>query len=44
MSDVRKQVLSDYQEAMERQWIKELRAKYPVSINQNVLQTIKELY
>ena len=44
MSDVRKQVLSDYQEAMERQWIKELRAKYPVSINQNVLKTIKELY
>ena len=42
MSDVRQLVLSDYQETMERQWVKELRAKYPVSINQNVLQTVKE--
>lgn len=42
MSDVRQLLLSDYQEAMERQWVKELRAKYSVSINQNVLQTVKE--
>lgn len=42
MSDVRQLVLSDYQEAMERQWVKELRAKYSVSINQNVLQTVQE--
>jgi peptidyl-prolyl cis-trans isomerase SurA len=34
-------VTSDYQTYLEEQWIKELRAKYKFSINQDVLHSIK---
>lgn len=34
-------VTADYQTYLEEQWIKELRAKYPVTINQEVLSTLK---
>jgi peptidyl-prolyl cis-trans isomerase SurA len=34
-------VTSDYQTFLEEQWIKELRAKYKFTINQDVLHSIK---
>ncbi|MFM1999885.1 MAG: hypothetical protein RL204_1832, partial [Bacteroidota bacterium] len=34
-------VTSDYQTYLEEQWIKELRAKYKFTINQDVLHSIK---
>ena len=34
-------IVSDYQEYLEKQWIKDLRAKYPVVIDQKVLSTLK---
>jgi peptidyl-prolyl cis-trans isomerase SurA len=40
--DVRGQVVADYQEFLEKEWIKNLRKKYPVKINNNVLKTVKE--
>ena len=33
-------VISDYQEYLEKQWVEELRAKYPVKIHQDVLQAM----
>ena len=41
-SDVRGLVTADYQEFLEREWIKALRAKYPVNLDQNVLKTVKK--
>lgn len=41
-ADVKMQVVSDYQAYLEEQWIKELKAKYPVKINQKVLRMVKE--
>lgn len=40
--DVKLQVVSDYQTYLEEQWIKELKAKYPVKINHKVLKMVKE--
>ncbi len=40
-TDVRGQVTSDYQDACEKAWLKELREKYPVKINQKVLKQVK---
>lgn len=34
-------VTADYQNHLEKIWIQELRAKYPVSVNQEVLKTVK---
>jgi peptidyl-prolyl cis-trans isomerase SurA len=34
-------VTADYQAFLEEQWISDLRAKYPVTINQEVLSTLK---
>lgn len=42
MSDVKALVVADYQEAMEKDWVKDLRAKYPVTINWDVIDKIKE--
>jgi peptidyl-prolyl cis-trans isomerase SurA len=33
-------VTSDYQSALEKEWVDELKAKYPVKVNQEILQTI----
>ncbi len=33
-------VISDYQTALEKEWVSELRAKYPVEVNRRVLNTI----
>ncbi len=41
-TDVRVQVTADLQEEMERQWVSELRKKYAVVINKEVLTTINK--
>ena len=41
-TDVRGLVTADYQEYLEQEWIKALRAKYTVSVDQNVLKTVKK--
>ncbi len=41
-TDVRGLVVADYQEELERQWVAELRRKYTVFVDQNVLATVKE--
>lgn len=40
-ADVRGAVVTDYQNALEQEWLKELHAKYPVKINQKVLKKAK---
>lgn len=40
-TDVRGLVTADYQEFLEKEWIKALRAKYPVQVDQSVLKTVK---
>ena len=40
--DVRNQVTTDYQDYLEQEWVKSLRAKYPVEINNDVLTQIKQ--
>lgn len=42
VEDVRPQVIADYQEELEKQWVERLRKKYPVEINEQVLATVKE--
>jgi peptidyl-prolyl cis-trans isomerase SurA len=41
-TDVRGLVTADYQEYLEQEWIKVLRAKYPVKVDQNILKTVKK--
>lgn len=41
VADVRGKVTSDYQNALERAWIEELKTKYPVEIFENELKKIK---
>lgn len=40
LDDVRSQVLADYQDELETEWVSALRDKYPVEINRTVLATI----
>lgn len=40
-SDVRGAVVADFQAALEKDWIEQLRAKYPVKINRKVLGQVK---
>jgi len=40
--DIKGQVVQDYQAYLDKEWLKQLRAKYPVSINQEVLKTVKK--
>lgn len=42
MEDVRTQVVADYQDALEKQWVEGLRQKYPVSVNKDVLETVNK--
>lgn len=42
VADVRGQVTGDYQEMLEKEWIRELREKYPVSVDEKVLRKIKK--
>ena len=40
--DVRGLVTADYQEALEKEWVAQLRKKYQVSVNQDVLATVNK--
>lgn len=40
LDDVRQQVLTDYQDMLEKEWVARLRQKYPYEINRDVLATI----
>lgn len=37
-------ITSDYQNYLEKEWIKELRMKYPVNVDQNVFEQLKASY
>ncbi|MGN0282738.1 MAG: peptidylprolyl isomerase [Prevotella sp.] len=39
-TDVRGLVVSDYQELLEKEWVAELRRRFPVDVNREVLKTI----
>ncbi len=39
--EIRGQATADYQNYLDQQWIAELRAKYPVNINQEVLKNVR---
>lgn len=41
VADVRGQAVAAYQDYLEKVWVEGLRAKYPVTINQDVLKTLK---
>ena len=41
LDEARGQITSDYQEYLEARWLDSLREKYPVSVNQDLLKTIK---
>ena len=41
LSEARGQITSDYQNYLEKQWIQELRQKYPVEVNDELLSRIK---
>lgn len=41
VSDVRGLVISDYQNQLETEWVEEIKDKYPVTINMDVLRKIK---
>ena len=40
LKEVRGQVITDYQAYLEQEWLKELRAKYPVVVNEDVLNKL----
>ena len=42
MEDVRAQVVADYQDALEKEWVATLRKKYPVTVNKEVLATVNK--
>jgi len=37
---VRGQVVADYQQMLELEWVKSLRQRYPVQVNQEILKTV----
>ncbi|NTW24046.1 MAG: hypothetical protein HGA37_05050, partial [Lentimicrobium sp.] len=41
LNEARGIITADYQNFLEKQWIKELRAKYPYEVNAEVLSSIK---
>lgn len=42
LDDVRSQVVTDYQNELDKAWVEALRNKYPVEINQEVLATVNK--
>ena len=41
-TDVRSQVVADYQQMLEQEWIKSLRNRYSFQINQEILKTVNQ--
>ena len=41
-NDVRAQVVADYQQMLETEWVASLRSRYPVQINQEILKTVNQ--
>ena len=41
-NDVRGQVLTDYQDQLEKQWVEELRKRYVVKVNKDVVATVNK--
>lgn len=41
VSDIRAQVITDYQQELERRWLKELRDKYSVKVNKGQLKNLR---
>jgi len=41
-TDVRGLVVADYQEALEKEWVADLRRKYAVKVNEDVLKTVNK--
>ena len=41
-TDVRPQVVADYQGELERRWVEALRRRYPVQVNEEVLKTVNK--
>jgi peptidyl-prolyl cis-trans isomerase SurA len=41
MDDVRSLVVGDYQDSMEKAWVEQLKKRYPVSVDEKVLSTVK---
>jgi peptidyl-prolyl cis-trans isomerase SurA len=39
-TDVRGQVVADYQDMLEREWVADLRRRYTFTVNQDVLKTV----
>jgi peptidyl-prolyl cis-trans isomerase SurA len=39
-TDVRGLVTADYQDVLEREWVADLRRRYPFTVNQEVLKTV----
>jgi peptidyl-prolyl cis-trans isomerase SurA len=44
LNEARGLITSDYQTALEQQWVNRLREKYPVSVNQKVFDKVKSEY
>ena len=40
--DVEAQVVADYQEELEKQWVQRLRRKYPISVHRDILATVNQ--
>ena len=40
LGEVRALVISQYQDMLEKEWLNELRGKYPVKLNEEVFQSI----
>ena len=40
-TDVRGLVVSDYQDQLEREWVAELRKRYPFTVNRDALRSLK---
>ena len=41
-SDVRGQVVADYQDQLEKEWVARLRQRYAVVVNKDVLATVNK--
>ena len=42
VDDVRQQVISDYQDSLEKQWVEGLRKRYKVVVDEKVLATVNK--